>query len=146
VAVLQDFWTADVAGLYALEGLPRRSETPLQLLWTREDRRAPGVRGTETLTLELPDLRAGRIYSLPADDVRAEYGMATPAKGQGARAVRLEGTVRVDEVTRTEVGVTLDLTALMTRLDVSAEFHETIHGSFRLRRGVTPLPAWASTR
>lgn len=124
-----DFWTQDVSGLYGLA-----APTRLLLSWARESRRDPGIVGSEVLTLELDGLAVGKTYELPGGDVRWSYGMATPAKGEGAAATDLRGTVRVDEVTNLAVAVSLDLSATMSRLDRPGEFDERVRGRFRLPR------------
>ena len=148
INTVQDFWTDDVSGLYGLVPVggsdmirlieisaPRPAPTTrLVLHWEREDRRATGIVGTEDLILEIDELVGGKLYRLPDDRARATYRMATPAKGEGAKAVDLEGSLRVDEVTGTHVALTIDLAARMSRLDVVGEFDERVRGSFRLAR------------
>lgn len=55
--------------------------------------------------------------------------MATPAKGQGARAVELRGVVKIVDGFR----VWLDLKARMERIDApGARFDEAVRGTFRV--------------
>lgn len=161
MTTIDDFWTTDVSGLYTVtnwdeggihphqsvaaieellvggsptEGTVPASYTRLVLHWEREDRRRPGVVGTETLTLDLEDLVSGKVYAFQDGGVRVNYAMATPSLGQGARAVELTGQVRVDEVTPSDVLLEVDLSATMARLDREATFAETIRGHFRVPR------------
>jgi hypothetical protein len=126
--VLVDFWTADVSALYGLDQTYR-------LRWTRWDEREPDVRGEETMTLSLPASSAGQLYTLPSPDIKAEYTMATPSKGQGARAVDLRGFVRVIAWDLSSPRVWLDLKARMARLDApGVEFDEAVRGLFALTK------------
>jgi hypothetical protein len=118
-----DFWTTDVSGLYAMD------KESFQLRWERRDAREPDVRGEETLTLSLPAGSAGRTFTLPSPEVDVTYAMATPSKGQGARAVDIQGVVSVVGNGR----VWLDLKARMERLDApGVEFDEAVRGLFTL--------------
>jgi hypothetical protein len=129
--IIVDFWTANVFDLTA--------DIPLvqtyRLHWTRWDEREPDVRGEETLTLTLPAYSGGQQYMLPSQDIKAEYSMATPAKGQGARAVDLQGIVRVVLWDPLSPRVWLDLKARMARLDApGVEFDEAVRGLFALKK------------
>ena len=127
--VIEDFWTADVSGLYTVIPLVQT----YRLRWERWDEREPDVRGEETLTLSLPAFSGGEAYTLPSADLKAEYSMATPAKGQGARAVELRGVVRVITWDPAGPKVWLDLKARMARLDApGVEFDEAVRGTFVL--------------
>lgn len=120
--MIVDFWTADVSGLYG---------TTHRFTWERRDEREPGVRGLETLTLSLPVSSRGRLFSLPSSEVGAEYTMATPSKGQGARAIEIRGVVRLVEGDR----VWVDLKARMERLDVpGVTFDEAVRGHFAIAK------------
>jgi hypothetical protein len=126
--ILVDFWTADVPRLYGFV------ET-YTLRWTRWDEREPDIRGEESLTLSLPAFSGGRVYTLPSPDLQAEYTMATPSKGQGARAVDLQGIVRVVAWDAESPRVWLDLKARMERLDApGVEFDEAVRGLFALTK------------
>ncbi len=128
---IQDFWTADVSGLYGIE--PRRT---LDFRWERRHPRMPGVIGIEMLSLELAGPKAGRTYALPGDDIRASYAMESPSRGEGARAVALAGRVSVDDLDGRETRVTLDLRARMERIDApGVEFDESVRGTFTLLKG-----------
>lgn len=110
------------------------------LRWDREDRHRPGLVGTEILTLDLDDVAPGTVYRLPGSNVHAEYGMATPSLGQGAKAVALTGRVRVEAVTAEEYLLEVNLAAQMARIDLESTFTETLSGHFRVPKGGTEGP------
>ncbi|HEX7899914.1 MAG TPA: hypothetical protein VF950_19255 [Planctomycetota bacterium] len=119
--VLVDFWATDISGYYE----------SYELRWERWDEREPDVRGLETLKLSMLSAWPGQTWTLPSQDLRVDYTMATPAKGQGARAVELRGVISVVEGKR----VWIDLTARMERLDApGVEFDEAIRGMFALTK------------
>jgi len=128
---VEDFWTLDVAGLYA--SLPVILDRPLfELRWTRWDEAAPDVRGLEWLRLRLEEPADGKTYALPGPGATAEYSMATPSKGEGAQAVALEGTVRVVKQTPSGALLAIDLAARMARTDLIGEFRESVRGTYWL--------------
>lgn len=119
--VIEDFWTADVFGLYTLQ-------------WERRDRRDPDFMGRETLQLDLTAPATGRVYEVPGPNVTTSYAMESPSRGEGARAVDLRGRVHVDEANGPLVRVTLDLRATMERIDrPGVRFDEAVRGTYVLR-------------
>lgn len=115
--VIVDFRIRDLSAYYETH----------QLRWERWDRSAPDIRGLETLTLSMFSAFPGQRYVLPSADLKAEYTMATPSKGQGARAIDLRGVVSFVEGGR----VWIDLKARMERLDAQGvEFDEAVRGLF----------------
>jgi hypothetical protein len=116
----------------ALHGLaPLR----LGLRWDRVDPRRPGIHGLETLALDLDAPAPGRIYVVPRDVPRLEYGLASPALGQGARAVEVRGLIRLESWTADAARVFVDLRARMARIDApGVAFDEAVLGAFTLPR------------
>ena len=129
--VITDFWTTNVADLYGVVPLVQS----FRLRWERRDEREPDVRGEETLTLTLPAFSGGQVFTLPSSEIGVDYTMATPSKGQGARAVELRGLVKVVVWDVDAPRVWLDLKARMARIDApGVEFDEAVRGLFALTK------------